>query len=157
MTIHIFWFTDPRDNNYEAYQFSNQEIQKNFLIEFGKYDEVVWHHCNARGRVTSSPDDILIGHPPWPPDRQHPTENWMFDNGLDGPGSAHPNSFVVYPWAAAFKSHSSIDRALNMMLHCRGFFGMGGVIHYDENVVKDRKSTRLNSSHTDISRMPSSA
>ena len=27
----------------------------------------------------------------------------------------------------------------------------------DEGVVRDRKSTRLNSSHTDISRMPSSA
>ena len=27
----------------------------------------------------------------------------------------------------------------------------------DKNIDKDRKSTRLNSSHTDISRMPSSA
>ena len=40
---------------------------------------------------------------------------------------------------------------------------MGGHLYADEkaNVVKqgtiDRKSTRLNSSHTDISRMPSSA
>ena len=31
--------------------------------------------------------------------------------------------------------------------------GRGG----DDTLVQDRKSTRLNSSHTDISRMPSSA
>ena len=31
------------------------------------------------------------------------------------------------------------------------------VINYDTYLRRDRKSTRLNSSHTDISRMPSSA
>ena len=33
----------------------------------------------------------------------------------------------------------------------------GGVVKKGEVVKADRKSTRLNSSHTDISRMPSSA
>ena len=31
------------------------------------------------------------------------------------------------------------------------------VLHKIEQIIRDRKSTRLNSSHTDISRMPSSA
>ena len=35
--------------------------------------------------------------------------------------------------------------------------GFGFVIPDDGKEDKDRKSTRLNSSHTDISRMPSSA
>ena len=38
-------------------------------------------------------------------------------------------------------------------------FRLSGTIFWDDNwvMVADRKSTRLNSSHTDISRMPSSA
>ena len=35
--------------------------------------------------------------------------------------------------------------------------GMGAATSVSEELFKDRKSTRLNSSHTDISRMPSSA
>ena len=36
--------------------------------------------------------------------------------------------------------------------------GLGGVVGFGStNDMRDRKSTRLNSSHTDISRMPSSA
>ena len=37
------------------------------------------------------------------------------------------------------------------------FISFSTLIYYIEEVVRDRKSTRLNSSHTDISRMPSSA
>ena len=35
--------------------------------------------------------------------------------------------------------------------------GVGTIGIIDGDIVEDRKSTRLNSSHTDISRMPSSA
>ena len=111
MTIHVFWFTDPRDNNPGAYQFSNQEIQKNFLKEFAKYDRVVWHHSNARGRVTEDPNDILVGHPPWPPAAVKGNglfDNWAFDNGFAA-GKTHPNTFMVYPWARAFVAHPATE------------------------------------------------
>ena len=133
MTIHLFWFTDPKDNKYDRYQFSNQEIQKHFLLEFSRYDTVVCHHSHQRGRVTSNPDDILIGHPPWPPP-ENPHDNWAFDNGLAGPGSAHPNTFIVMPWAHAVVGHPAMDAALPMIMAGRGLFGMGGVSHFDENV-----------------------
>ena len=35
--------------------------------------------------------------------------------------------------------------------------GKTGKVSFGKKIIKDRKSTRLNSSHTDISRMPSSA
>jgi len=134
MAIHIFWFVEPKDNKHKTYQFSNQEILKNFQVEFSKYDDVVWHHSNARGRVTANPNDILIGHPPWPPRPEDPYANWVFDNGLDGPGSAHPNCFVVMPWVRAAKVYSAIDPYIPMVLASRAIFGMGGITHYDENV-----------------------
>jgi len=140
VTIHLFWFTKPTDNKYDKYQFSNQEIQKNFLVEFSKYDQVIWHDSNARGRVTSSPDDILIGHPPWPAPAD-PHGNWVFDNGLDGPGSAHPNAFIVYPWAAAHVSHPATDPYVPMLLASRALFGMGGTLHYDKNVAEAAPDT----------------
>lgn len=136
MTIHLFWFTEPAENKYGVYQFSNQEIQKNFLLEFSKYDEVVWHHSNMRGRVTSDPGDILVGHVPWPaPPAGRPYDNWMFDNGLAGPRSLHPNTFLVMPWAGAAVSHPSTDPFVEAFLGCRGLFGMGGLIHYDHNLA----------------------
>ena len=39
---------------------------------------------------------------------------------------------------------------------CANYVCLGDIVGYAANPV-DRKSTRLNSSHTDISRMPSSA
>ncbi len=142
MTIHLFWFTEPSENKYGSYQFSNQEIQKNFLLEFSKYGDVAWHHSNARGRVTSNPDDILVGHVPWPPvPTAHQHDNWMFDNGLAGPGSMHPNTFLVMPWAGAVTRHPSTDPFVEAFLGCRGLFGMGGLHHYDKNLVSAAPDT----------------
>ena len=143
MTIHVFWFTEPSDNKPGVYQFSNQEIQKNFLIEFAKYDKVVWHHANTRGRVTDDPNDILVGHPPWPPAAVKGNgqfENWAFDNGF-APGETHPNTFMVYPWARAFVSHPATDPYVEMFLKCRALFGMGGTDHYDFNIVHAEPDT----------------
>lgn len=155
MTIHLFCITDPRDNKYGSYQYSNQEIQKNFLLEFSKYDEVVWHHANSRGRVTSNPADILIGEPPWPqpPAGSDPTANWVFDNGLSGPGTAHPNTFTVLPWGPASLTTRQPDTYAPLLLASRAVFGMAGVRHYDDFIATappDSRWRRLQSRHVRI-------
>jgi glycosyltransferase involved in cell wall biosynthesis len=140
MTIHVFWFTTPAENQYDAYQYSNQEIVKNFMLEFSKYDDVQWHHSNSRERVTDNPNDILIGHPPWPKEQtEGPYANWVFDNGLNsssgGTPTAHPNSFVVLPWGPLVsETHPSVDPFMEMILHSRALFGLGGLVHYDYSV-----------------------
>ncbi len=134
MAIHLFWFTNPKDNDYQAYQFSNQEMAKNFEIEFSKYDDVVFHDSNSRGRVTTDPDDILIGHPPWPNShlKDLPYDSWVFDNGLGGERTAHPNTFIVFPFSSPVgPSHVAMDPVIPSILACRGFFGLGGSVHYD--------------------------
>ena len=134
MAIHLFWYTNPKDNDYKAYQFSNQEIVKNFELEFGKYDDVIWHDSNSRGRVTDNPDDILIGSPPWPNShlKDSPYESWVFDNGFDGDRSAHPNTFIVFPFSSpTVPSHAVMDPVVPSVLASRGFFGLGGTVHYD--------------------------
>ena len=49
-----------------------------------------------------------------------------------------------------------------LITHLRDHYGIGAVAatktsHHHDHVFRDRKSTRLNSSHSDLSRMPSSA
>src|SRR4029077_13622861 len=99
------------------------------MVELSRYGEVIFHNSNMRGRVTSDLSDLLLGHPPYPV--CHEDENWMFDNGLDGPGSVHPNTFVMYPLGVADDpvwTHFPIDTYCRIS---RAFFGMGGVAHYD--------------------------
>ena len=142
MTIHLFCITKPKDNKYDRYQYSNQEIQKNFLLELSKYDQVVSHGAFDRGRVTLDPNDILIGEPPYPPEPgADPYANWVFDNGLAGPQSAHPNTFIVYPWAKAHVAHVATTPYVPMLLACRALFGMGGVVHYDDNIINAAPDT----------------
>ena len=43
------------------------------------------------------------------------------------------------------------------LILCGALLVIGGIAQRREQALLDRKSTRLNSSHTDISRMPSSA
>lgn len=142
MTIHLFCITEPQNNKYGTYQYSNQEIQKNFLVEFSNYDRVVWHHANSRGRVTSNPSDILIGEPPWPPPEGNPTHNWIFDNGLAGPETAHPNTFIVFPWGPATLSTKQPDPYGPLILASRALFGMAGVAHYDDFIVNALPESR---------------
>lgn len=144
MTIHLFCFTDPGKNKYGTYQFSNQEIQKNFLIEFSKYDQVISHDANGRGRVTTDPSDILIGEPPWPPPPKgtDPYHNWIFDNGFDGPKSAHPNTFLVFPWGPSSLTRSP-DPFGPLFLASRAIFGMVGGVHYDDFLVNAPEGSRF--------------
>src|SRR3546814_6280825 len=59
---------------------------------------------------------------------------------------------------ANYKSSDPYDSALNLNNRNRYEGGGGGLtIQYDLGFAKDRKSTRLNSSHYCASRMPSSA
>ncbi len=57
------------------------------------------------------------------------------------PGHSYAAQFSTWDPEISFLDHGTAD-----VLETKGF-----------NLVSDRKSTRLNSSHTDISRMPSSA
>ena len=53
----------------------------------------------------------------------------------------------------AHRQHgNAFDDVMELLIE-NGFDGMADVLR----ILLDRKSTRLNSSHTDISRMPSSA
>ncbi|TAK98964.1 MAG: hypothetical protein EPO08_17830 [Rhodospirillaceae bacterium] len=99
------------------------------MVELSRYGEVVFHHANDRGRVTTDPNDILLGHPPYPDLKEY--DNWIFDNGLDGPRSAHPNTFIMFPYARAdFTVWPSVPLPTYVKAS-RAFFGMGGVVHYD--------------------------
>ena len=63
----------------------------------------------------------------------------------------------VYGPADETESLATIDRALELgvtFLDTADVYGLG---HNEELVGRDRKSTRLNSSHSSPSRMPSSA
>jgi hypothetical protein len=133
MKIHFFWWKYPRECKIGVYQVSNLELVKHGLNELSRYAEVVFHHSNDRGRVTDDPNDILLGHPPYPD--LHEYDNWMFDNGFDGPRSTHPNTFVMYPYARAdFTEWPGVPLATYVKA-TRGFFGMGGRIHYDGSVA----------------------
>jgi hypothetical protein len=133
MKIHFFWWKMPAEAVRGRYQVSNIELVKHGLEELSRYGEVVFHHSNTRGRVTSDPNDILLGHPPYPD--MHETDNWIFDNGLDGAGSAHPNTFFMYPYARAdFMKWPSVP-AVTYSKVARAFFGMGGRVHYDGGLV----------------------
>ena len=58
-------------------------------------------------------------------------------------------------WGRTFRGHSP-EYVLNEMQELREQYKINHLLFEDDNLT-DRKSTRLNSSHTDISRMPSSA
>ena len=72
--------------------------------------------------------------------------------------SAYPLSTKrTHSIASALKDFSKIERSekeITLVGRIRSLRGHGGATFVD---IEDRKSTRLNSSHTDISRMPSSA
>ena len=69
-------------------------------------------------------------------------------------------------WTTRFGRGSLVGRALDYFsFHVSAFFELAGILKQDDIVVaktdppliSDRKSTRLNSSHSRASRMPSSA
>ena len=65
---------------------------------------------------------------------------------------------VVQDWEAAMKCHESQMKTRSYVdLRLSGARNLGLSIGVEYAAGLDRKSTRLNSSHTDISRMPSSA
>ena len=68
----------------------------------------------------------------------------LFDE-TDGPLRLHPVWMVLGP------------RQVGKSSLLRHMAGSGRVVVDLDDLTVDRKSTRLNSSHTDISRMPSSA
>jgi len=133
MKIHFFWWKTPNEAIPNRYQLSNLELVKHGMIELSRYAEVVFHHSNARGRVTTDPDDILLGHPPYP--ELHEYDNWMFDNGLDGPRSVHPNTFFMYPYARADFNEWKGVPLVTYAKACRAFFGMGGIVHYEGSLA----------------------
>ena len=61
-------------------------------------------------------------------------------------------SWTLYDLANTIWSYGIFSYAIGLYLTSEGVLGES-----DGNLWLDRKSTRLNSSHTDISRMPSSA
>ena len=67
-------------------------------------------------------------------------------------------------WREKFRKRARFRRALDRFLHEKGALALienssrsHGILRVPRGAQPDRKSTRLNSSHTDISRMPSSA
>ena len=55
-------------------------------------------------------------------------------------------------------SHNKVQKINTISKKTQGLILSGGPLNvYQDKKVKDRKSTRLNSSHSSVSRMPSSA
>ena len=59
--------------------------------------------------------------------------------------------------AMGYSAYWKFQRVIDKAIKVAGEKGMNVDDHFNQAVDIDRKSTRLNSSHTDISRMPSSA
>ena len=72
--------------------------------------------------------------------------------------NVHNRSGYDYIWDHSTKKNRSIHR---VVMDSKSYVKPGNSVHHKNFIQKDnrpdRKSTRLNSSHTDISRMPSSA
>ena len=67
----------------------------------------------------------------------------------------------IYTGGTSFSDNEILDKSINFIKTNRGgkitYHGPGQLVFYFVIDLKDRKSTRLNSSHSQQSRMPSSA
>ena len=114
------------------------------LVAAGRHD-VVWVHAGGLGIAWDAPDDLRQTYldpddPPPPPDARVP--NLVADAATD------PDSLVSLRHVFAAQL-TLLDRSIAGLL---AVVPRGWAV-----LVADRKSTRLNSSHEWISRMPSSA
>ena len=101
---------------------------------------------NNLGSVTSAPVQVSVLPQPAKPTITY-TGPTSFCHG-DSLVLHAPSGFASYKW-------SDLNGGIQDIIKSTGSYHL--VVYDTNNCARDRKSTRLNSSHTDISRMPSSA
>jgi hypothetical protein len=150
--LHFLWSNYALCNkSFEFYEYSNLEIAK--WAEYYLSQKISFHQsCWLAGKVTESPDDILLGHPTWDGRSQKHknkqgelTRNWVKDNSLSLFEECHPNTYILMPWVPDFPSIwiDNMPHYRSQLLAAKKIFALCGEIWIERTLEKNDDSIQF--------------
>jgi glycosyltransferase involved in cell wall biosynthesis len=136
--LHFIGFPyDFKENSYDLYETANAELIKHAKRYFETLTDVNIADCTKSGKLTSNPDDILIGLPTWD-ETYIDAPDWVAENALTDDAKSHPNTYIISPWLPSFPNDWPLPYLDNQLKEAKNIFAICGQQWIDEtNSLKD--------------------